>query len=155
MGVVSAVIHAQAYNLELFVPLAFFISKSPRVRRLLGTLRQKVQAYEAYEAYQGVRMGAAAKFRSSVVWQRFRDWYKREHPLCVDPFRDHPHEVRPVEDVHHVLGLAERLDLGLDADNCRSLCRACHAKVEGMARAGRPTAQLFGAPQGGSASPGA
>jgi len=100
-------------------------------------------------------LSAAAKFRSSVVWQRFRDWYKREHPLCVDPFRDHPHEVRPVEDVHHVLGLAERLDLGLDADNCRSLCRACHAKVEGMARAGRPTAQLFGAPRGGSASPGA
>ena len=89
------------------------------------------------------RLAEAARFRGSVRWQNFRAWFKARHPLCCDPFSKHTERPVPVAQVHHVLPLVERPDLGLAEENCRPLCTSCHGKVERMERAGEPTTHLF------------
>ena len=67
---------------------------------------------------------AAMKFRSSARWQKFRAWYRSLHPLCE---RCEPGGItKASEEVHHVIPLSERPDLGLDEDNDLALCRECH-----------------------------
>lgn len=83
---------------------------------------------------------AIKTFRSSGRWQKVQRAQVREHFLCYDPFQiHHAHDLpAPAESVHHVIGLLEchRLGvltrLGCVPDNLRSLCNACHAKVEGI-----------------------
>jgi hypothetical protein len=89
------------------------------------------------------RLAEAKRFRDSTRWQRFREWFKQRHPLCCDPFGDHANMLAAVAQVHHVLPLVERPDLGLEEENCRPLCTGCHATVERMERAGKATAALF------------
>lgn len=90
-------------------------------------------------------LNAAKRFRNSKRWQRFRDWFKRRHPTCCDPFQIHGDRPEPADHVHHIIGLTERLDLGLDETNCAGVCRHCHAKLEAQERHGKPTAGLFAA----------
>lgn len=83
----------------------------------------------------------ARKFRSSKRWTRFRAYFRARNPLCQNPFGDH--ELVAMEDIHHIVGLVADISLALDENNCVSLCRACHAKVEKMERQGKATQGLF------------
>lgn len=66
--------------------------------------------------------GSSADRLYDAVWQRFRAFFLRSHPLCADCER------QPAVDVHHKVKLRERPDLRLVEDNCRGLCHACHAR---------------------------
>ena len=87
----------------------------------------------------------AQRIRNSARWQRFRNWFKRRHPLCCDPFGWHREDgvTVPTAQVHHITSLAARPDLACVESNCAPLCSRCHAKVEAMERAGKATRQLF------------
>ena len=87
----------------------------------------------------------AQRIRNSARWQRFRNWFKRGHPLCCDPFGRHADDgvVVATAHAHHITSLTARPDLACVASNCAPLCSRCHAKVEAMERAGKATRHLF------------
>lgn len=58
-------------------------------------------------------------------WQKVRDAFVREHPVCVDPFGRHPGRIMPAEQVDHVIPLA-RGGPRLDPSNLVALCARCH-----------------------------
>lgn len=99
--------------------------------------------YDAGRRHSDPALAAAARFRSSARWQKFRLWFSRKYPLCCDPLSEHRGFPVPTQQVHHVIGLAIRPDLGLDEANCRPLCTRCHWRVERMERAGQATQHLF------------
>lgn len=74
------------------------------------------------------RNTVAVRVRNSVAWQRFRAWYKAEHPLCEECLKHG--RVTATEDVHHIVPINVRPDLALDQDNVLAVCRACHGKME-------------------------
>ena len=92
-------------------------------------------------------LGPVAKFRSSVRWQRERNRKLAICPLCDDPFHHHQLELGggvAASGIHHIVGLAERLDLGLVEENLRPLCTRCHNQVERLYRRDRDAAvRLF------------
>lgn len=107
---------------------------------------------EVHRAYDKKRyadpvLGPVARFRSSVAWQRKRKQHIAKNPLCCDPMQDHQYDrggTVAAEGVHHVVSLAERLDLGLVDANLRSLCWACHNQVEALYQSNRDKAvRLF------------
>lgn len=60
-----------------------------------------------------------------AAWIRFREWFIRRHPLCVDCLaKDF---IKATEEVHHVLKVAEHLELRLVENNCMALCHDCHS----------------------------
>jgi len=71
--------------------------------------------------------------------------YARQHPICCDPFNKHEKDgqVTEMQDVHHIIGLKQNINLGLVWGNLCALCRACHAKIEAMEKAGTHTQHLF------------
>ena len=107
-------------------------------------LTEQRRAYERQRA-SNPALALAARIRSSARWQGLRDWYKRENPLCADPFGDHAKERRTVsaKQVHHIEPLSERPHLAYDPRNLAGLCCACHRRVEALERAGEPTTGLF------------
>lgn len=121
----------------------------PQAARTFGQLKKanghNVNRSKDYERSRANNpaMAQSKKLRGSVRWQRYRAWYKRKNPICVDPLGIHPHEVVTVEQVHHIIGVSERPDLLCSESNCRSLCNQCHAKIEGMVRSGKETRHLF------------
>ncbi len=88
----------------------------------------------------------ARSFRSKARWQRFRKSFINKYPLCCDPLGDHEQDqvVVAATDVHHIVPLEERIDLGCTQANCAPLCNRCHMKIENKERrqAGS-TRQLF------------
>jgi 5-methylcytosine-specific restriction endonuclease McrA len=88
------------------------------------------------------RLREAKRIRDSAQWQRFRKWFGERHPLCCDPFDTH--EVRAMDQVHHIVPIGERPELALVESNCAPLCTACHAQIEAMERRGESTQGLFG-----------
>ena len=109
----------------------------------------RVTRHQVYDKkrYEDGKLGPAARFRSSVRWQRVRTSHMAKFPLCADPFHDHDLELGggvPATGVHHVVALAERVDLGCNPANLRSLCSSCHHTVEVMYRQDRDSAvRLF------------
>lgn len=73
------------------------------------------------------------EFYGSRAWQRLREWYITNHPLCENCQRYLLSE--PATEVHHKkpfrLGKTkeEKWDLFLDVDNLESLCNSCHHKI--------------------------
>lgn len=61
-------------------------------------------------------------------WQRVRNAYIAEHPLCCDPMQLHTDRVVPADDVDHIIPLSEGGER-LAWSNLRSVCRACHVRV--------------------------
>ncbi len=49
--------------------------------------------------------------------------------MCENPRRLHS-EIKPSEEVHHIVPLIENLSLGLDPTNLMALCCKCHTVVE-------------------------
>jgi 5-methylcytosine-specific restriction endonuclease McrA len=74
------------------------------------------------------------KFRSGPAWQAFAKLFKKRNPVCCDPWGEHGEVLVPMDDVHHVVPLAEDMGKGLDPDNCRPLCRSCHNRVSAIER---------------------
>lgn len=110
------------------------------------TRQEQSRAYDRHRRHADPALRQAAKIRGTQAWKRFREMFKRKHPLCCDPFGEHGQRV-PTEDVHHVDGLASRPEIALSEQNCVPLCRACHRRVEVMVQRGQATAQLFEAYQ--------
>ena len=84
-------------------------SKKPHVIDLKRKERQKI--------YQDVR------------WQRLRVAYLADHPLCEECLTRGV--TREAVDVHHVVSFmsvegVERIELALNYDNLRALCKECH-----------------------------
>ncbi|GMU22157.1 MAG: hypothetical protein AMXMBFR13_22450 [Phycisphaerae bacterium] len=105
------------------------------------TRQEQSRAYDRRRASDPA-LRQAAEIRGKQSWKRFREMFKRRHPLCCDPFTEHGQRV-PTEDVHHVAGLVNSPELALSERNCVPLCRACHRRVEVMVQRGQATAQLF------------
>ena len=69
------------------------------------------------------------KIYQDVRWQRLRVAYLADHPLCEECLE---HGVtREAVDVHHVVSFmsaegVERIELALNYDNLRALCKECH-----------------------------
>jgi 5-methylcytosine-specific restriction protein A len=81
------------------------------------------------------RRPSASRRGYDRAWQTFRLYHLREHPLCV--FREHPSAradcLRAATIVDHVVPL-QAGGARLDADNVRSVCRCCHAKLTANCR---------------------
>lgn len=81
----------------------------------------------------------ARKIRSSYQWEKLSAWFRRMHPICVDPFGDHAASGRPASatQVHHIIALRDDPSKAYDLDNLSPLCEKCHGKVEYHYRKGR------------------
>jgi len=59
-------------------------------------------------------------------WRQVRQQHITDDPLCEDCLKIGI--ARPVEEVHHVIPIADRPELRLERSNLVSLCKECHAK---------------------------
>ena len=57
-------------------------------------------------------------------WQKLRDVYIKENPLCVDPFSRHGDRVVVAEEIDHKVPLSS--GGSNEWGNLQSLCRECH-----------------------------
>ena len=69
------------------------------------------------------------KMYQDVRWQRLRVAYLADHPLCEECLANGV--TREAVDVHHVVSFmtaegVERIELALNYDNLRALCKECH-----------------------------
>ena len=69
------------------------------------------------------------KIYQDVRWQRLRVAYLADHPLCEECLANG--DTREAVDVHHVVSFmtaegVERIELALNYDNLRALCKECH-----------------------------
>ena len=60
------------------------------------------------------------------AWKVVRQQHMADHPLCEDCLKEGKYV--PMQDVHHIIKLADRPDLRDDATNLMSLCHSCHSK---------------------------
>lgn len=107
------------------------------------TKRDYRKLYDRVTRRTNPALAEAAKLRSSGRWAKFRDWFRKRHPLCADPLRLHDGRTTPAQHVHHIQGLAKRPDLLTTESNCAALCVLCHSRIEGMERRGIGTQHLF------------
>lgn len=95
--------------------------------------------------YDRSQRGVAFKIRSSSRWQKFRQWFKARHPLCIDPFYFHARDgvLVPMQAIHHIRPVEANPELALSENNCAAICTACHNRIEAMERAGKSTESMF------------
>src|ERR1022692_4714026 len=67
------------------------------------------------------RRGGSTERGYDYVWQQFRDWFIRRHPLCADC------GIVATSDVHHVKKVRDYPELKRVEGNCLGLCHQCHA----------------------------
>ncbi len=79
-------------------------------------------------------------------WQRARVAYLMKHPLCVDPERRHPQQVRAARQVDHIIPHKDDPVLFWDRNNWQGLCNSCHSYKTATEDGG------FGRPVGGRGS---
>ena len=77
------------------------------------------------------------KFYRTKPWQRFRTWFLREHPFCVDC--DAEGRLALAEHVDHKIPRKQRPDLSLDEENCQGLCHSHHSRKTMRERGYRKT----------------
>lgn len=66
-------------------------------------------------------------FYTKAAWRKCRQLaLHRDHYQCQDCLDAGRHPVPMATDVHHIIPLEDRPDLGLELSNLRSLCRWCH-----------------------------
>ena len=75
-----------------------------------------------------------SKLRSSKRWQRLREAFLYENPICY--FGEHI-----ASEVHHII--SGREDLFFDKSNLAALCSECHEKVNKAYRRGIKPEILF------------
>lgn len=82
-------------------------------------------AKEEAKRYEKFSRDPQTRKRYGRVWSRIRTSYAKEHPFCELCFKKGI--LVPVEEVHHILPLAEG---GTHSrDNLMSLCKSCHARL--------------------------
>lgn len=82
--------------------------------------RKKAQRqYDRYERAPDIRR------KYGRAWQRIRDSYVREHPLCEQCLKEG--RLIPVDEVHHIVPV--RKGGTHERKNLMSLCRSCHNKI--------------------------
>lgn len=70
--------------------------------------------------------GSAAARGYDGQWRKLRRLFLNAHPLCVDPFKDHPGQVVAASEVDHI---TPKTQGGTDAwINLQALCKHCHSK---------------------------
>lgn len=70
--------------------------------------------------------GSARQRGYTSKWERARAAYLRLHPICVDPYKRHPHQVIPATDLDHITPHRGDMTLFWDRDNWQPLCSDCH-----------------------------
>lgn len=61
-------------------------------------------------------------------WDKLRDWYARQHPLCEHCLAMEPQRVKAMDEVDHIKPFHGVDDpLRLDPENLQSLCKPCHS----------------------------
>ena len=77
------------------------------------------------QQYEKYGRNPATRRRYGRAWQRIRNAYAKEHPLCEQCLAEG--KVVPMEQVHHKLPLAEGGTH--ERSNLVSLCTSCHARI--------------------------
>lgn len=72
------------------------------------------------------RRGSARKRGYDWQWEKFRERYLREHPLCIDCLAEH--RMTPATEVHHIHKLRDNPKLKYVESNLMALCHQCHSK---------------------------
>lgn len=67
----------------------------------------------------------ATRKRYGRAWQRIRDRYLAEHPLCEQCQKEN--RVKKAEEVHHIISLSKGGTH--DQDNLMALCKTCHSRI--------------------------
>lgn len=126
------------YNMAPKRPL----SHSERLRKFKKPNDRK-HVSQLYELKR--KSSIAKKIRSSSRWRKMRELTLKKNPLCADPFGHHEYDKAPqiASQVHHVVPLFKSPELAYVASNLAPICTRCHAKIEGMERAGKATVELF------------
>jgi 5-methylcytosine-specific restriction protein A len=61
-------------------------------------------------------------------WQRYREAYLGDHPVCVDPDKRHPGVLMPATDLDHIQAVSGPDDPRFwDRENHQPLCHGCHS----------------------------
>jgi len=108
-----------------------------RAKSHLQRQRERLGRRHADREYEERRrrnpaLARADKIRRSSRWKKVRALKLARDPLCED-CKEHG-VTTPAEQVHHLVGLAERPDLAFVLENTRSLCTTCHARREAEVR---------------------
>ena len=104
---------------------------------------QRDRAYDRSTRATDSDLAMAAQIRSSARWQKMRGYIKAKHPLCCDPFRDHPDRPMPTRVINHIKLLAQHPELAFVETNLAPLCSACDGKIKALELKGESTEQLF------------
>ena len=70
--------------------------------------------------------GSASARGYDKRWEKFRLYYLKHNPLCVDHLDRG--ECVPATEVHHIKKLRYYPELKYDNDNLMALCHECHSK---------------------------
>ena len=92
----------------------------------LADERRAEQLKRAHKQYN-VRRDESDGFYSTERWRKFRAYYLRLHPLCVECDRQGLITVAVILD--HIKPYKTHPELGLDWHNVRPLCRRCHNRI--------------------------
>ena len=82
--------------------------------------KQETQRYDQ-------QRGTASSRGYGVRWQRYRIWFLRQNPLCVECLKDD--RLKPSTDVDHIQAVSGPNDpLFWDPINHQALCHECHSR---------------------------
>jgi 5-methylcytosine-specific restriction endonuclease McrA len=124
-----------------YCPLHF---EQRRVERIESAALAANRRDEDTEHPQAEAHALARKIRGTAQWQKARAVIITQQPVCSNPFGYHSAEApRLASQVHHIRALIVAPHLAFDPSNLASVCTACHARLEGIERRGKPTAYLF------------
>lgn len=101
------------------------VSHCPR-HKPLADERRAEQLKKAHKVYNK-RRDESDSFYSTERWRKFRAYYLRLHPLCVECERQG--RVTAAVILDHIKPLKQHPELALDWHNVRPLCRACHNRI--------------------------
>ncbi len=120
-------------------------NKLPSFDRKLKNKMDKIKQINPGRRITSEKLEMARKFRHSHGWTKLRNQFIKREPLCFDPFKSHERNNRSVagQQVHHIYAVASHYELRFRYDNLASLCTSCHARIEQMERAGKPTQHFF------------
>ena len=67
--------------------------------------------------------------RGTKKYTAFMKNFKREHPICADPFGVHPNIIVPAHHIHHIIPLEQDISKCFEPSNLIPLCVFCHGCV--------------------------
>ena len=79
--------------------------------------------------------------RHTTRWKSLSEYMRKKYPLCYNPLG--LCNLKPCDDVHHIVPVRVNPKLAYDKQNLVCLCRSCHAQVEAIERRWGNTAFLF------------